>query len=219
MLSLAPFGLGHEFAWRYRWIVGRRGEFERGSDTDDARRLSRLANERWFTEFEYRHVPLGTPAHVRFHSLPNSKRYAETPEEHAEILRRHYTVLTELLGDEPESGLVCVAVDHPRRDLLSGWTAKLLPGRWPWRIITREDMPESPWYLWVATGLSRSQLDLLLTAVAEDVAGKVWLTSQCLDWFYAPYDGGVDVFLATAAERDALRARHENWLSAHPDGL
>ena len=33
---------------------------------------------------------------VCFHSLPDAKRYAETPDEHAELLRRHHGVLTDL---------------------------------------------------------------------------------------------------------------------------
>ena len=33
---------------------------------------------------------------VRFHSLPESKRYAESEDEEAEVLRRHLTLLDEL---------------------------------------------------------------------------------------------------------------------------
>lgn len=34
-----------------------------------------------------------------------------------------------------------------------------------------------------------------------------------------PYDGGADVILPDRLERDHLRNRHNDWLSAHPSGL
>lgn len=33
-----------------------------------------------------------------------------------------------------------------------------------------------------------------------------------------PYDGGADVLLPTTGERDALKARHTDWLSTHRSG-
>ncbi|TQS31246.1 hypothetical protein FLW16_00640 [Microbispora sp. KK1-11] len=40
-----------------------------------------------------------------------------------------------------------------------------------------------------------------------------------LRWLYHPYDGGADVIAPTRTERDALKERHRDWLSAHPLGL
>src|SRR5882757_3514011 len=42
----------------------------------------------------------------RIHTLPLSKRYADTPEETAEILRRHNTVLSDLFAEGQEYVLI-----------------------------------------------------------------------------------------------------------------
>jgi hypothetical protein len=47
----------------------------------------------------------------------------------------------------------------------------------------------------------------------------VLITDVALRRIPHPYDGGADVILATSDERDRLRSRHEEWLSAHPLGL
>ena len=41
---------------------------------------------------------------VRFHSLPGSQRYAESEEQYTEILRRHATILADLLSEDGEPG-------------------------------------------------------------------------------------------------------------------
>lgn len=88
---------------------------------------------------------------VRFHSLPESKRYAQTEEEYGVILDRHHTVL--------------------------------------------------------------------LQGVTDDELGCVIIAPRDLRWLYHPHDGGADVIAPTTRERDALKIRHRDWLSAHPAGL
>ncbi|MGI5506319.1 DUF3885 domain-containing protein [Lentzea sp. CA-135723] len=34
-----------------------------------------------------------------------------------------------------------------------------------------------------------------------------------------PYDGGADILLPTAVDRDAVKRRHTDWLSLHPSGF
>jgi hypothetical protein len=41
---------------------------------------------------------------VRFHSLPGSKRYAGNEDEYAELMRRHLTVLAELMSRDGAGG-------------------------------------------------------------------------------------------------------------------
>nr|WP_020658089.1 hypothetical protein [Amycolatopsis benzoatilytica] len=45
------------------------------------------------------------------------------------------------------------------------------------------------------------------------------IASLSFDRVYHPYDGGADVLVATAGERDELKRRHVDWLSAHPSGF
>jgi hypothetical protein len=42
----------------------------------------------------------GNERWVRFHSLPGSKRYTGNEDEYAEVMRRHLTVLAELLSQD-----------------------------------------------------------------------------------------------------------------------
>ena len=129
------FRLAHGVRWRYRWIRGRAGEFAAPEQSERARDLTSHWDANW-ADADPDAVVWGQRArHVRFHSLPGSKRYADTDAERAEILRRHLVVLSELLGSDDTSGLVCIAADYGRRDLVSGWTRTMLPASWPWRAI------------------------------------------------------------------------------------
>lgn len=66
--------------------------------------------------------------------------------------------------------------------------------------------------------MADASLDSLLLADADD-EGRFVIGAPDLEWLYCPYDGGADVLLPSAAERDALKERHADWLSAHPQGL
>jgi hypothetical protein len=80
--------------------------------------------------------------------------------------------------------------------------------------------PESWMHFYAGeTVWSRSVLDDLLRRVADDQVGDVTGADPGLRWLYHPYDGGMDVILPSSADRDALRDRHRDWLSAHPRGL
>ena len=161
---------------------------------------------------------------VRFHSLPESKRYPEDEQEYATVLRRHYTVLHEL-GTVP--ALVVVTTE---------WTGTeaLTPQRWPrraqvaprarhWRTLL-EDPEEDPEFrtyqqLYAETvPWAPGCLDDVLRAVADDELANVLVAPPDLHWLYHPYDGGADVILPTPSRRDELRHRHRDWLSTHPSG-
>jgi len=61
-------------------------------------------------------------------------------------------------------------------------------------------------------------LDPLLLRIADDEQRALIMPAD-LRWLLAPYDGGMDVVAATTKIRDDLKARHADWLSAHPSGL
>lgn len=61
--------------------------------------------------------------------------------------------------------------------------------------------------------------DPLLIDIANwKVSHLLWMSAGS-GAVFAPYDGGVDLFLATLAERTALKERYADWLSIHPSGL
>jgi hypothetical protein len=166
---------------------------------------------------------------VRFHSLPGSKRYAQSEAEYGELLRRHHAVLADLCA-----GAGALAADE-LLVMSTAWSgseepagrdpglAALLPGAVYWTTVQRE--PDSDgfgyWtHVYVSSAPWRSgELSPLLRYVADDHTQDVILAGQDLSWLYHPYDGGADVITASARQRDILRERYPQWMSAHPTGL
>lgn len=155
---------------------------------------------------------------VRFHSLPGSKRYAETEEECEIILDRHHRVLAELGAQEDL--YVVAAYFEDEKGRVSPDPRH--PGAVPWLTIEPDD--NSPYEIAARlyasmTRFDRQTLDPLLRGVADDELSGVIIAPLDLRWLYHPYDGGADVIAPTAHDRDILKNRHTDWLSTHPAGL
>lgn len=197
-----------------RRVTGSHGAFRHPAQTAEANDLT-AAWERTWPGSEPRGFLLRDhrDRSVRFHSLPGSKRYADGAEEYAEILRRHHAVITSISDDAPVEDLVVIAADWGPRDLVSGWSRRRLPTAWPWRQFRDVDNDGMVTYFWVASRLSSSDLDAVLTSVADD-EGRAIVTDNQTSWLYCPYDGGADVVLPTALARDALRDQFPDWLPA-----
>lgn len=197
-----------------RWITGSHGAFRHPAQTAEACELTAVWERTW-PGSEPRGFLIGEHGDrsVRFHSLPGSKRYADNAEEYAEILRRHRAVITLISDDAPVEDLVVIAADWGPRDLVSGWSRRRLPAAWPWRQFRDADNDGIVTYFWVASRLSSSDLDAVLTAVADD-KGSAIVTDTRTSWLYCPYDGGADVVLPSALARDALRDQFPEWLPA-----
>ncbi|MFD9613002.1 hypothetical protein ACFWWS_26965 [Streptomyces sp. NPDC059083] len=154
---------------------------------------------------------------MRFHSLPESKRYAEDESEYAVVLERYNTVLHELFagGDVYVVAPVWTnesEVSPPQSDA----------GYWQTLLMTDDPDPEFRTYCHLFATRRPWRygcLDELLRDVADDKVAGVLITDTQMRRVYHPYDGGADVFLATPGERDRTRDRHTDWLSSHPLGL
>lgn len=162
---------------------------------------------------------------VRFHSLPESKRYPDDESENGIVLGRHYTVLSELdpgavllvVTSEWTEGPTTTPQRWPRR-------SEIAPSAWHWRTLVAqpEEEPEYRSYtqLYAETIAWRPRaIDVLLKTVADDELANVILAPTDLRWLYLPYDGGADVILPTREQRDPLKAQHQEWLSRLPSGL
>ena len=214
--------IGTEVAYRWtstRWTLracrlratGRHGAFQHPARTPDARALTAAWNRAWPDSQPRGHMLRDhRDRSVRFHSLPGSKRYADSAEEYAEILQRHHTVINEISGNTPVDELIVIATDWGPRDLAAGWTRRRLPSSWPWKKFSDPDDGFTN-YFWVASRLSRAQFDAVLTAVADD-EGRAIVIDMTTTWLYAPYDGGADALLPTTRARDALQDLHPDWL-------
>jgi hypothetical protein len=161
-------------------------------------RLREAFPERWF----------------RIHTLPESKRYPENENERLEILRRHNTVLSELLEPNETFAIITVVwspdATPEEPDNFFGQ-----PLEW---FCTKQD-DEAFGHFWIGWHVWQpGLLDELLRQVMEDETRflVVGLKQQCV---YAPYDGGGDLILEFQAGRDTMRTRYADWLSTHPKGL
>jgi len=167
---------------------------------------------------------LGTVKWLRFHTLPNSKRYPDNDQELATILTRHHTLLNELGAGK-----------QPLLVVVSAWTNVPEPSPEPWDKYGRLDIDVSYWQsvlenpdetdpdfksyrqLYVGSFPSQDEkLDALLRQVANDKMSGAILTPEDFSWIYHPYDGGVDILLSSVEEREKLMGSHEDWLPVPP---
>lgn len=166
----------------------------------------------------------GTPNWIRFHSLPGSKRYVETDEERATLLSRQNALALEVLGRTP-CWLVQVhwTVSPGEIDLAAQYdpfrATREQQLEFLFTFIVNDGEDDHPWRVHGAqTDWEAGRFDDLLISIADDEAAPMlWMGSDGA--IFAPYDGGVDLFLPEASAVDRLAARYSDWLSAHPLGL
>lgn len=162
---------------------------------------------------------------VRFHSLPESKRYPENEEEMQTVLARHNTILGELLGRESEVVLLTACFSElrdsaPRNsELLS-----LDPNAAPWRVVPEHHAEvkiddQGVWHIAASEWKWQPGVfDPIVRLVAVWEVANVMMVHPDCKWVLHPYDGGMDVILESNAARQWLKSAHRDWLSARPDG-
>jgi hypothetical protein len=159
---------------------------------------------------------------VRVHSLPAATRYPETDDEWRELLRRQNQVATDILG----AGSVCTVI----APAYGSEVAAVLAARERLGLrliaVVREDFPavgEPEDYAMDLYGGAvtwrAGAFDDVLRLRAGDVFGPVAFVGAASGRVFAPYDGGIDLFFASSAERNAARLRYRAWLSPDPSGL
>jgi len=168
----------------------------------------------------------------RIHSLPESKRYADTPAEWQLLLQRQHTLLKDLLGAEQRILLVTGYYTHHEEEHATGFQDFIAreaafseisfsplpavdlhaldadvyePGTRYWPLLT-EFPPNAP------------QIEAILCAIADDIS-RAFFIGEHSRVLVAPYDGGVDIILPTTSMRDQYRHKYSAWLSAREDGL
>ena len=161
---------------------------------------------------------------VRFHSLPDSKRYAETSEEYEELVRRHLTITNELFdpGEEififcsdwrdPESGranlqqVLEAAPSEKLVDLLAN------PG-----VVSPEDDDFHSVRASVATW-QPAFFENIVQAAADEKVWGLCFASPGSQSVYCTHDGGMDVF-ASPDLCVSIAAKFSDWKSSREHGL
>lgn len=176
--------------------------------------------ERDWSSFHDNRRPLGwmlrsdkSLAWVRFHSLPDSKRYPENEAEEDIVLSRAYSLGDATLGTDAG----CWQIECRAKELNPPYWDVPVSGA---AATTFADDDER---LWCANVLDahwrQGTLDSILLAIADDRTGPTMWMDRQTGKIFAPYDGGFDVFLSSPEEVQKLRAQFGDWLSDHPEGL
>jgi hypothetical protein len=163
----------------------------------------------------------------RFHSLPESKRYAEDETEVAELLARQNTVLLDVIGT---GECVLVSGNYSSSPSLEEQCSGLSNFEYQEFLkLSKQDFDsidlepdEEPVYLtlfYATHKLTHGSLDDILLCVADEKIVNFFVVSCEQQRIFAPYDGGVDVILKNEKERDEFKAKYKVWLSRHPAGL
>ena len=160
--------------------------------------------------------------YVRFHSLPLSKQYADTDAERQIILHRQNTLLDEVLGEGRPFWLTETTTEasleqYPNLHALTTWPKyKFEPAL---RFLEEEGDPEyeQAWTTYASRQTWKAgAFDDLLWAVADEKATYILWMAPLTGAVFAPYDGGVDLFLPTSDLVEELKIKHHDWLPIYP---
>lgn len=153
---------------------------------------------------------------LRIHSLPQGKRFAEGPDDEAELLTRANTAASVVLGEGATVWMIAASFElEPPGQLPELQGVTLEPA------ITcepDEDLETRAVFHGARVAWQDGVFDDAILAVAEDRRRVIWMNEQTGEVF-APYDGGVDLVLTHRPRRDALREQWRAWLSTRKDGM
>jgi hypothetical protein len=162
---------------------------------------------------------------VRFHSLPESKRYPEREDEYATVLNRHNRVLGELLGQERAVVLLTTGYSETLASASPPPELRLLdpqPRLWRSVPLHEEDGFDDPsyWHVFASEWTWQPGLfNPVVRLVADDMIRNVMIVPPDCQWLLHPYDGGMDVLLESTEVRNRFRTAYQNWLSPLASGL
>lgn len=159
---------------------------------------------------------------VRFHSLPEAKRYAESESENLIVLERYNSILAALAEDQESLLLLSAGYSETATPVREDpFLAEFDPEAIHWWSIAPEEGGDSTYtHIFVSEWVwERNIFDPLLRLVADWTVANIQIMSVSKQWLVHPYDGGTDVILPSATERDQLRQKFCPWLSEREDGL
>ena len=160
---------------------------------------------------------------VRFYSLPDAKRYAESQAERSEVVDRANQIIARLCREDVHL-LVATAVYGPsgQEPVLSAAQQAVHTDPSYWRQVKPDGDDEEDWPLHLWGSWERQDTgvlgDLIAYASEYELFG-VLIVGPIGRVAIHPYDGGTDVFAADARQRDIVRAAFETWASPRADGL
>lgn len=159
----------------------------------------------------------------RIHGLPEMKQYPETPDELAEIHRRHEVLAAEIF--RIDDGHCWIVIPEWKKTIATPpevqWSSNMefSIGWRPDKRTDDHDEDEDPTCAWVTSAKwSASETRAARERIINDETRILWVSRETLEVF-APYDGGVDILAADGARMANLARQFKAWRSPRPDGL
>ncbi len=160
----------------------------------------------------------------RIHSLPKSKRYADSEDEYKILLDRQNQLINDLIGKESE---VTISFGIYSNDIASENYEELTDFAEFLKVLTidlrkeRLEEYEDKMYfdIYVKTEKwENGNRDEILKAIADDEIRAMFIcpSKKCI---IAPYDGSIDVIIDSIEKKDRLKAKYKDWLSDREDGM
>lgn len=161
----------------------------------------------------------------RIHSLPGSKRYAETQAEWDILLSRHNRIFNDLFGMGSTVHFVTGEYYHPafaEPHPISFLVQKLEPISLGvvdlHKISTTYDEGQIYRTMLATITWTNGEWNPILKAFANDELDGFFVSFNA-EAIVAPYDGGIDFFMKDEAARDHWKKVYKEWLSPRPDGM
>jgi hypothetical protein len=164
----------------------------------------------------------------RIHSLPGSKRYADTSEEWNILLTRQNEIITDLFGNNApilfltgEYSFEGGTELHPVGSVnsISDFGFISLPAIDLYKIAP-EQYDEGQYFnpVFCEETWLQKKFDNVLIDVADDNLHAFFVSIE-KKFIIAPYDGGMDIIPDNAETRNHYKSKYKSWLSVRQDGL
>lgn len=161
---------------------------------------------------------------VRVHSLPKSKRYAESEDEYQIILDRQNKLISELIGENTEIIIASGQYEMELTDEISSELSdfgKFIKCRTIelHKIYPKEYEDDFFYDVYFRPDIwTRNSQNELLKNIADDEFRAMFICPKrkCI---VAPYDGGMDIIVETQEKRDEIKTKYKDWLSERDDGM
>jgi hypothetical protein len=161
---------------------------------------------------------------LRIHSLPESKRYADSENEWTILLERQNTVLNDLIAEN--SAIILVTGSYGFEEETSETLLLKELGELDFTSLNRINQHEhlkdsysegtffTPYF--AVTVYAKHKFDAILKKIADDEIRLFFIGEDCL---IAPYDGGMDLIFKDESTTEFYRSKYKIWLSEREDGL
>ncbi|HEY0084431.1 MAG TPA: hypothetical protein VGB65_00830 [Allosphingosinicella sp.] len=157
---------------------------------------------------------------LRFHALPESKRYPESKAERAIVLSRANELGERVLGPGTSTWQIETLFKMPAEaDAMPATTRVSGAGELAGEVPD-PDNPGERWEYYITESRWRAgAFDRLLIEITKVRPKRIMWFSRQNGAAFAPYDGGFDIFPSSFEDIAALKRDYADWLSPHPGGL